>query len=172
VISDDAPPFFNDVLQWRAGTLATELCVARLREIETRHRVNLIAPGLPYEIADGRLVVRGDPRFEHLEDPSDRLLLILLRDQLFPFLDETWGILFSAYPDDSDIIFDGRYFFHGTARAYAAVAAEWACRARWNNREDWGYAEFLYGQSLDPSLLRWLEQLYSLVTEKSRPSAR
>jgi hypothetical protein len=159
-------PFVSLVFDYQRGQATYADCVSLLEELERKHDVVLVAPGLPYVVREERLMVSEESPFAHLQDPDDAVLDALIRENLFPFLSDTHALLWSAFPDDSDMVFRGRYFYHGTARAYAAAYAEWAKSVRWFGTSRWSYVHFYYAQSLSEEMYRWLQILHAVVSRR------
>lgn len=149
------------------GSESVDSVVQTLRERERLFDIKLVAPSLPFENREdtGEIIVRGDARYEHLEYPPDDLLEKILHEQLFPFLTDTWAILYPAFPDEFDIVFQNRYFYHATARGYAHTHAQWAQQTRWLGKRQWSYLNFYCLQGFNEEFISWLETLYSVVKE-------
>ncbi len=162
--------FVKAVHEYHAGREPIERSIALLEQHERKHDLILVAPGLYYNVRPGVMEVTDDPRFDHLVDPENQLLDELFERHLYPFLSDSHAVLMPSYPDDSDVVFGGRYFYHGTARAVAATYAEWARRERWLGRSRWHYTDLYYSQSLPKDVYRWVQSLYDVVTEKCRRS--
>ena len=159
--------FVKLIYDYQEGIASIEQCIKLLEKYERQYEILLVAPGLPYEIENDMLVVRGAPRFEHLIDPSHEILDRLIEEKFFPFLSKTNAILNTIYPDHADIVFENKYFYHATARAYAATYANWASRMSWLNKSDWNYRNLYYGASLSDEVVGWLRALYEIVEIKT-----
>lgn len=160
--------FVNAVHEYQNGREPIDGAVTLLEEHEAKHDLTLVAPGLHYIVRPGVIEVIDDPRFGHLVDPDDQLLKELFEHHLFPFLSDSHAVIMPSYPDDSDVVFGGRYFHHGTARAIAATYAEWAQRECWLGKSCWNYTDLYYAQSFPEDVYAWVQTLYDVVTEKCK----
>ena len=167
--------FFVDLIsKFSEGSAPIEACISALTSAENRHGLELIAPGLDYQLAEP--LTSGDPsritiatgRWTTAVDPDDPTLDRLISQSLFPFLTETNAVLLCRHPDSSDIIFGGQFFFHATARAYAQTHATWAREVKWLNKADWTYLDLYYAARITDDFEKWIEALRLVVTEKTR----
>ncbi len=158
--------FVNIVENYRVGMQDIEPCLVVLNEVEKKYDVRLVASGLEYEVVDGNLVSREIRNNRVLQDPGEEVLEEIFINQLFPFLSETNAFLWSAFPDNFDMIFQDRCFFHATARAYASTYARWANLTGWLGAKNWDYRQFYYAQGFTSESYEWLQTLYRVIKDR------
>lgn len=157
--------FVKLVYDYQLGKESVEVCVEELERLEDKHQVTLLVDCLDYKAGENCIEV--SKPFEHLMDPQNNQFDELFQNYFFPFLSDTHAVLNSAYPDNGDIVFANKYFYHATARAYAATYAEWAKSIKWLGSENWHYTDFYYSQSLSEVKYSWLKSLYEVIKTKN-----
>ena len=173
VALDRSNPFVRMVFDYRDGAIVIDECVAALEEAEARHGLELISPGLDYQMREGSTpespssIIVGSGHWRDAVDVDDATLEDLLREGLYPFLTEIHAVLIPAFPDDSDVVFGGKFFLHATARAYAEIHAKWAREIHWLGKRNWNYVDFLYGQAVASDFNLWIDAFKEVVTAKT-----
>ncbi len=158
--------FVKVVEKFRVGVQDIEPCLAAINDVEKKYGVRLVASGIEYDVVDGNLVGREVRNNRVLQDPDEEILEGIVVNQLFPFLSETNAFLWSTNPDNFDMIFQDRYFFHATARAYASTYARWANEAGWLGASNWDYRQFYYAQGFTSESYEWLQTLYRMIKDR------
>lgn len=64
------------------------------------------------------------------------------------------------------MIFQDRYFFHATSRAYASTYARWANVTEWLGASNWDYRQFYYAQGFTSESYEWLQTLYRVIKDR------
>ena len=158
--------FVNIVEKFRVGIQDIESCLVAVNDVEKKYGIGLVAAGMEYNIVDGDLVGKEIRNNRLLQNPDNEILEDIFVKQLFPFLSETNAFLWSAYPDTFDMIFQDRYFFHVTSRAYASTYARWANVTEWLGASNWDYRQFYYAQGFTSESYEWLQTLYRVIKDR------